>query len=159
MRLSFLRSFLLLAALAPQPHAMSLFSTSAKNATRAAVSAKDWVIKNPKIVVGVAAAPVVGVVAAPLALGAAGFTAGGVAAGSLAAGIQAGIGNVAAGSIFAGLTSAGTGGAALAVVQGVAGGAAAAVAGGTAYVVKTVKRKDEDIRDMEGAGKGPGPKL
>lgn len=39
-----------------------------------------------------------GMIAAPLALGAVGFTAGGVAAGSIAAGIQSGIGCVAAGS-------------------------------------------------------------
>ncbi|OAG06973.1 uncharacterized protein CC84DRAFT_1204611 [Paraphaeosphaeria sporulosa] len=162
MRLSFLPCFILLASTTPQPYAMSFIPKSAKNVTRVAVGAKDWVVNNPKTAAGVAAAPVVGVVAAPLALGVAGFTAGGVAAGSMAAGIQAGIGNVAAGSIFAGLMSAGAGGAALAVVQGIAGGAAAAVAGGTAYVMKKGKVQDEDIRNSEGGkgnGKGPAAKL
>ena len=45
-----------------------------------------------------AAAVGIGVVAAPLALGAVGFTSAGVAAGSIAAGIQSSIGCVAAGS-------------------------------------------------------------
>lgn len=81
MRLPFLCSFILLAALAPHSHAMSFIPKSAKNVTRVAVGAKDWVFKNPKTTAGVAVAPVVGVVAAPLVLGAAGFTAGGVAAG------------------------------------------------------------------------------
>ncbi|KAF9738102.1 hypothetical protein PMIN01_03385 [Paraphaeosphaeria minitans] len=151
MRSSLLCSSILLAALAPQPQAMSFIPKSARNVTRVAVGAKDWVVKNPKTTVGVAAAPVVGIVAAPLVLGAAGFTAGGVAAGSLAAGIQAGIGNVAAGSVFAGLTSAGAGGATLAVVQGIAGGAAAAVAGVTAYVMEKVKIESEG-----GKGNGEG---
>ena len=43
--------------------------------------------------------------------------------GTTAAAAQAGIGNVVAGSVFATLTSAGAGGAALATIQGVAGGA------------------------------------
>ncbi|KAJ6560556.1 hypothetical protein DFH09DRAFT_1364740 [Mycena vulgaris] len=63
----------------------------------------------------------VGLVAAPLVIGALGFTPSGVAAGSAAAGIQSGIGNVAAGSVFAGLQSAG--------VLGLGPGACAAVAG------------------------------
>ncbi|XP_020915346.1 interferon alpha-inducible protein 27-like protein 2A [Exaiptasia diaphana] len=52
------------------------------------------------------------VVAAPVALGAAGFTAGGVAAGSLAAGVQSAVygGAVASSSVFAGLQSAGAAG-------------------------------------------------
>jgi hypothetical protein len=81
MRLSFIRSCLLIAALAPQPYAMTWIPKSAQNLTRAAVGAKDWVVKNPKTAVGVAVAPAVAVAAAPVALGAAGFTAGGVAAG------------------------------------------------------------------------------
>jgi len=51
--------------------------------------------------------------------------------GTIAAGVQSSIGNVAAGSVFATLQSAGTGGAGLAVVNGVAqvGGCAMAAAG------------------------------
>jgi hypothetical protein len=47
------------------------------------------------------------VLAAPVVIGALGFTAGGVLSGSCAAGVQAMIGNVAAGSLFATLQSAG----------------------------------------------------
>lgn len=52
------------------------------------------------------------VVAAPVALAAAGFTTGGVAAGSVAAGIQSAVygGTVASTSVFAGLQSAGAAG-------------------------------------------------
>ncbi|KAL1759287.1 hypothetical protein FB107DRAFT_205215 [Schizophyllum commune] len=66
--------------------------------------------------------------AAPLILGAVGFTPAGVAAGSIAAGIQAGIGNVAAGSLFAGAqTVAATGAIPVigTVISGGVGGAAA----------------------------------
>lgn len=50
------------------------------------------------------------VLAAPVALGALGFTATGIAAGSLAAVTQAGIGNVIGGTLFATLQSAGVAG-------------------------------------------------
>ena len=71
---------------------------------------------------------------APVLLGAAGFTAGGIAAGSLAAGVQAGIGNVVAGSTFAALQSAGAAGLAASTTAavgavGAAVGAALATAG------------------------------
>ena len=54
---------------------------SSQSATRAATGAKDWVVENPKTATSVVVAPAVAVVAAPVALGAVGFTAGGVAAG------------------------------------------------------------------------------
>lgn len=47
----------------------------------AAVTSKDWVAKNPGHTVGCVAAAPVAIALAPLALGAAGFTASGVAAG------------------------------------------------------------------------------
>ena len=68
------------------------------------------------------------VVAAPVVLGAAGFTGAGVAAGSLAAGVQSAAygGAVASGSVFAGLQSAGAAGlgakATIAVFSTAAGG-------------------------------------
>jgi len=67
------------------------------------------------------------VAAAPLVLGAAGFTAGGVAAGSIAASVQSAVygGSVASGSVFALLQSAGAAGigaAANATIAGTAGG-------------------------------------
>ncbi|KAI5892607.1 uncharacterized protein SCHCODRAFT_0257138 [Schizophyllum commune H4-8] len=67
--------------------------------------------------------------AAPLILGAVGFTPGGVAAGSIAAGIQAGIGNVAAGSLFAGAQAAGATGAIPVIGTIISGGITAASAG------------------------------
>ena len=51
-------------------------------------------LPSKSVVAGAAVGATVAVVAAPLVLGAAGFTAGGVAAGSLAAGAQAGIGHL-----------------------------------------------------------------
>lgn len=83
----------------------------------------------------VAAGLVVGggaVVAAPLVLSAAGFTAGGVAAGSAAAFVQSMIGNVAAGSWFALCQSAGAAGIATsssAVIGTVGTGVGSAAAG------------------------------
>lgn len=82
----------------------------------------------------------------------------------MAAGIQAGIGNVAAGSLFASLTSAGMGGAALAGVQGAAGGVVGAVAAGSAYVFRgTENKKDEETKGPEGSTEAkrntPKPKL
>lgn len=81
----------------------------------------DFAHRNPwkfgaSILGGVASVVGLGV---PLAIGAAGFGAGGVVAGSAAAGIQSGIGLVQAGSIFAWCQSVGAGGAALATLLGV----------------------------------------
>lgn len=61
--------------------AKDLATNSTQQAGRAAFAAKDWAVENPFTAAGVVAAPAAAVVAAPLALGAAGFTAGGVAAG------------------------------------------------------------------------------
>lgn len=83
-----------------------------------------------------------GLVAVPVALGAAGFGAGGVVAGSAAAAIQAGIGNVAAGSLFAVCQSVGAAGLATSTMVGAtAAGTVAGVAGGA--VTHVVKGKDE----------------
>ncbi|KAL6235166.1 hypothetical protein BDW75DRAFT_240448 [Aspergillus navahoensis] len=88
-----------------------------------AAQAIEWASQNPALAAsttvgaGVIAAP--GLVVAP-ALSALGFSAGGVQAYSLAASAQSVIGNVAAGSMFATLQSAGTGGAGLAVINGIA---------------------------------------
>ena len=73
----------------------------------------------------------VGIVAAPLVLGAVGFGAGGVVSGSIAAGVHSMIGNVAPGSLFASLQSAGAAGLGLAgrTVAGLFGGIAGAAAG------------------------------
>jgi len=64
------------------------------------------------------------VFAAPVVIGAAGFTSTGIAGGSVAASVQAGIGNVAAGGMFAGLQSAGMAGFSLATkgILGMVGG-------------------------------------
>ena len=77
------------------------------------------------------------VVAAPVALTAAGFTAAGVAAGSAAAAVQAGIGSVAAGSAFAAAQSAGAAG------IGLGGGAGIAATAGALCGV-TYKKCDCD---------------
>lgn len=53
--------------------------------------------------------------------------------GSLAAAVQSSIGNVAAGSIFAAFQSAGAGGAALGIMNGVIQGAGAAIFSSAAY--------------------------
>ncbi|KAF2873207.1 hypothetical protein BDV95DRAFT_605763 [Massariosphaeria phaeospora] len=111
--------------------------------------AKGWIERHPGQTAGIAAgflAPPLAVMAVPAVLGAAGFTAGGVAAGSAAAGIQAGIGNVVAGSVFATLQSAAMGGAGAAVVNGVVGGSAAAIAV-AANVPGLVQAGGEDAGD------------
>lgn len=67
--------------------------------------------------------------------------------GSAAAAAQAGIGNVAAGSGFALLQSAGAGGAGLAVVNGIVGGSASAVAifgAATSRIVRTIRTNQEE---------------
>merc|ERR1711971_1328196 len=74
----------------------------------------------------------IAVSAAPIALGAVGFSSGGVVACSIAAGTQAGIGNVVAGSTFAVLQSAGA--------AGLGVGSTAAI--GTAGAVGTVAAAD-----------------
>ena len=70
------------------------------------------------------------VAAAPVVIGAAGFTAGGVAAGSLAAGVQSAIygGAVASGSVFAALQSAGAAGIGFKAGAAIFTGASAAAA-------------------------------
>ena len=93
----------------------------------------------------VAAGLVVGggaVVAAPLVLSAAGFTAGGVAAGSAAAFVQSMIGNVAAGSWFALCQSAGAAGIATSssAVIGTVGTAVGSAAAGVSGLFKGKKR-------------------
>ena len=92
----------------------------------------------------VAAGLVVGggaVVAAPLVLSAAGFTAGGVAAGSAAAFVQSMIGNVAAGSWFALCQSAGAAGIATSssAVIGTVGTAVGTAAAGVSSLFKGEK--------------------
>lgn len=96
----------------------------------------------------VAAGLVVGggaVLAAPLVLSAAGFTAGGVAAGSAAAFAQSIIGNVAAGSWFALCQSAGAAGisAASSAIIGTVGGAV----GSTAVAAAGLSGKKEEEPD------------
>lgn len=152
-----------------------------KSIGNAAGNTKDWVVKHPGQTVGmvgcVAAAPVA-IAVAPLALGAVGFGSGGVVAGTLilalpslpsssvtqlelvrlicgtgsaAAAAQASIGNVVAGSTFAVLQSAGAGGAGLAVVNGVVGTAATAVAvGATAPgLVRAAREGKEENEDAD----------
>ena len=82
----------------------------------------------PYVGVGVATG-VVAVAAAPLVLGAAGFTAGGVAAGSIAAFVQSAFygGSVFSGSVFALLQSAGAAG-----ITGAGNAAIAVTTGGIA---------------------------
>nr|XP_055025483.1 interferon alpha-inducible protein 27-like protein 2 [Misgurnus anguillicaudatus] len=84
-------------------------------------------------IVGTGAGAVTAVAAAPLVLGAVGFTAGGVAAGSYAASLISAVaaasgGGVAAGSLVAGLQAAGAAGIPVAAnaVIGTVGGAAGA---------------------------------
>jgi len=94
----------------------------------------------------VAAGLVVGggaVVAAPLVLSAAGFTAGGVAAGSAAAFVQSMIGNVAAGSWFALCQSAGAAGIATSssAVIGTVGAAVGSAAAGVSGLFKGKKKQ------------------
>jgi len=94
----------------------------------------------------VAAGLVVGggaVVAAPLVLSAAGFTAGGVAAGSAAAFVQSMIGNVAAGSWFALCQSAGAAGIATSssAVIGTVGTAVGSAAAGLSGLFKGKKKQ------------------
>jgi len=110
-------------------------------------SAKENLGKNKKaVIVGAGVATGVGaVVAAPLVLSAAGFTAGGVAAGSMAAAWQASIGNVAAGSIFASLQSAGVLG--LAASTKAAVGVAAGGIGSLVGKAFSSKGKDKDGND------------
>ena len=111
-------------------------------------SAKENIGKNKKkaVIVGAGVATGVGaVVAAPLVLSAAGFTAGGVAAGSMAAAWQASIGNVAAGSIFASLQSAGVLG--LAASTKAAVGVAAGGIGSLVGKAFSSKGKDKDGND------------
>ena len=117
--------------------------------TTATKEALENIGKNKKKAVIVGAGVVTGVgavVAAPLVLSAAGFTAGGVAAGSMAAAWQASIGNVAAGSIFASLQSAG--------VLGLAASTKAAVgvaAGGIGSLVgKAFSSEDKDKDGNDG---------
>ncbi|KAF1943181.1 hypothetical protein EJ02DRAFT_421597 [Clathrospora elynae] len=81
-----------------------------------------------------------------LALGAAGWTAGGVAAGTFDAGMQAGIGNVVAGSAFAMAQSAAMRGTAAGVVNGVIAGTSDGAAA-VAQVLRgeEVRRKEEEV--------------
>ena len=87
----------------------------------------------PYVGVGVATG-VVAVAAAPLVLGAAGFTAGGVAVGSIAAFVQSAVygGSVASGSVFALLQSAGAAGIGAAGNVAIAGTTGTTAAGCTA---------------------------
>ncbi|KAL4750797.1 hypothetical protein BDW72DRAFT_109576 [Aspergillus terricola var. indicus] len=99
------------------------------------VLAAEWAAKNPgsaaSTAAGLAVIAAPGLVIAPM-LSALGFGAGGVQACSLAASAQSVVGNIAAGSTFATLQSAGTGGAGLAVIDGVAQAGGLAVGVGNA---------------------------
>jgi hypothetical protein len=127
---------------------------------RVAKATAAWVKEHPWLTAAIVISTIL-FACTPAIIGAAGFGAGGIAAGimlvdnlrksladenigSMAAGIQAGIGNVAAGSAFAVLTSAGMGGAGLAIVMGASACVPVVVAGGAAIWTKWLGKKDDD---------------
>ena len=104
--------------------------------------AHDFIFKIMGLVVSV----IFGVIAAgSAALGAIGFTTGGIAAGSIAASIQSGIGNVAAGSLFSLVQSAGMTGALGAI--GTAAGAVSMGAGAYALAGSQEPQSSDEEED------------
>ncbi|KAH7116865.1 hypothetical protein B0J11DRAFT_537742 [Dendryphion nanum] len=112
-----------------------------------------WIAKHPMVAVYAASCvivPPLAVAVMPPILGVLGWQAG-VASGSIAAGVQAGLGNAVAGSPFAVLQSAGAGGAGLAVVNGIVGGATFAGMGAltAVEVVKAVKVDEAEVNSED----------